>query len=236
MVAYVIEEVVAARESQPELICPHCKTQGKLEIILLRVQVTMAFIPMMGLIKGGWASCAHCGLPIRVDAEDGPIRQAYRAFRRRTRTPLRYQSGMIGLLLVLFLIFAQMFYQTHHNPWDQRPDPAILANPQVGDIYQVAITRIVHEAGADRVDTLGYTLARVEAVGEKVVTLRFRDNPAPGSSPPMLDDLLDRPGNYAGEPVLVKRGALRSKSLDIPGTTYRDEHRSLGSIFAARRP
>jgi hypothetical protein len=223
---YVIREVVAARETYPELLCPHCQTNGKIEISLIRTDVRVGLIPMFSGRKRGEAVCQNCGLSVKLTQAGDAFKRAYLALKTKTRTPLYLWSGMILCCLVLLGGLAHMVYEEHNNPWTQKIDPAILSAPRVGDVLEVSVDR----TGDMNAGTIGYTLARVERVEGDLVTLRYRKNVITSRSPPLLKELIEAPGVFDGTAIEVQKGRLERRDLFPPKSD------SIGRIYAAKRP
>ena len=119
-----------------------------------------------------------------------------------------------------------MVYEEHNNPWTQKIEPAMLAEPKVGDLYEVSVDRTT-DANAG---STGYTLARVEKIEGDLVTLRYRKNVIQRRSPPLLKELINTPGDFDDKAITVVKNKLRNRDLFPPKSNC------IGMIYAAKRP
>jgi hypothetical protein len=223
---YVIKEVVAASEISPDLICPHCRTNGKIEISLIRTNVAVGLLPMCAWGKRGEVMCHYCGLPVKLKEAGEPFKRAYLALKAKTRTPIYLWSGMIICLLVLFGTFANLAYEEHNNPWTQKIEQTMLDTPKAGDLYEVSIDRIKDvNAG-----TTGYTLAKVEKIEGDLVTLRYRKNVINKRSPVLFKELVNAPGDFEDKTMEVQKKKLANRDLFPPNGDC------IGMIYATKRP
>jgi len=227
---YVIQEVVAASEIFPELSCPHCRVNGKVEISILRTDVKVGLIPMLSGKKRGESMCHHCGLPVKLKEGGEAFKRAYLALKAKTRTPLYLWSGMIFCCLGLFGTFAYTAYEDHNNPWMQKIDPAMLSAPKAGDIYEVGVGNMITDKNSSTLINSDYALVKVEKIDGDLVTLRYRKNIITRKEPPLFKELANIPGDFDGKAVDVQTNWLKHKELFLPGGG------TAGTIYATKRP
>ena len=199
---------------------------------IVRVQVYVAFIPMLAMGKRGVAQCHHCGQPVTLKEGGESFKNACQALKATVRTPLYLYSGLILCVLGMATTVGTVAYQESHNPNTQPIEQALLDAPQVGDLYEVSVNGTNRYASG----IVGHTVARVERTGDGLVTLRWHRKMVPiDQKMPFVQDFAIGADDFGSATVEAQAARLRQKVIVRQGARngYADE---AGSIVATLRP
>ncbi|QJX45548.1 hypothetical protein HMJ29_00770 [Hymenobacter taeanensis] len=167
--------------------CPSCATPDSRRVSVFGRYAHVYWIPLFPLGKTGIAECGHCRLVVQDKEMDADLKQTTHEVKQRVKAPIWHFSGL--LLLAVLVIWGVI---THNQ--SQKNTQTFIQAPHPGDLYHI------------RTENGHYSLLKVQDVTGNSVKL-LPNNYEMESQTEVTK--LNKPENYAAEPVELTRYDLR---------------------------
>lgn len=131
--------------------CDHCGSKASVDIFFATRYFHIFWIPVFPFSKTGMSQCQHCKRAQYRGQMSAQMQTCHDDARGRAKTPVRYFTGLILVVLFFTLAFFAAFIgRQNSQSWIQ--------SPKAGDVYEVS-------------ETEGYTLYKVTQVTPDSLTL-----------------------------------------------------------------
>ncbi len=117
---------------QPNLICPHCNTQGKIKTSVVAKYFHLTFIPTFPTGKSGFSQCDHCKQTLEENQMPPAFRNAINELKNNSSAPKWMFSGVF-LILGLGMLMS-IFDKKNHAE-----DANFISAPVAGDKYHMKL-------------------------------------------------------------------------------------------------
>ncbi|TGD79884.1 hypothetical protein [Hymenobacter wooponensis] len=167
--------------------CPSCATPDSRRVSVFGRYAHIYWIPLFPFGKTGVAECGHCRQVVQAKEMDPNLKQTLQEVKQRVRVPLWHFSGLA--LLAIAIVWGIIV----HNQ-SQKNTQTFIQAPHPGDLYHI------------RTENGHYSLLKVQDVTGNSVKL-LPNNYEMESQTEV--GKLNKPENYAAEPVELTRYDLR---------------------------
>lgn len=181
----------------PGTACPSCGRPGGLRSSIFTRYAHLYWIPFFPYEKPAVTECTHCQQAWNDKGLPAELRAPVQALKQGSKAPRTHYTG---LGLVTAGILAGVFFSAK----DERANKSYLQSPRIGDVYTVRVDSV--DSAGDPKGPAHYSLLKVRGVSGNSVELVGNDYQIDNSHP--LDEL-NKPENYAKEPVYVTRYDLQ---------------------------
>jgi hypothetical protein len=167
--------------------CTSCATPDSRRVSVFGRYAHVYWIPLFPFGKTGVAECGHCRQVLQDKEMDPALKQATQALKQRVRVPIWHFSGL--LLLVIAIIGGVIA-----NGKAKKDTQTFIQAPHPGDLYHI------------RTENGHYSLLKVQDVTGNSVKLLPNNYEMERETE---INKLDKPENYAAEPVELTRYDLK---------------------------